>query len=243
MRLLRDLGTVRRLLFGSLGSAASHGERMERFYAGQARDYDQFRERLLPGRKELLAELPLPDGARVLDLGGGTGANLEYLPEADLARVKSWYLVDLAASLLKVAEERIKTRGWQGVHCIEADVTEFRPEEPVDLVLFSYSLTMIPDWPAALSHAENLLVKGGHVAVVDFTVSRKYPPPGLTRHGAFTRGFWPLWFSWDNVFLNPDHLPWLQSRFSTLLLHEGRTALPWLPGSRVPYYYYIGQKN
>ncbi|MDZ7686219.1 MAG: hypothetical protein U5O39_15420 [Gammaproteobacteria bacterium] len=101
---------------------------------------------------------------------------------------------------------------------------------------------MIPDWISALDHAASLLKPGGQIAVVDFTVSRKYPEPGLTRHGTFTRGFWPLWFSWDNVFLNPDHIPYLRRRFHTISLKEDTTRLPYVPGSRVPWYLYIGEK-
>ena len=59
-----------------------HAERMESFYAGQAAAYDSFRERLLPGRRELFAALPIPRDGVWVDLGGGTGANFEVLGRA-----------------------------------------------------------------------------------------------------------------------------------------------------------------
>ena len=48
------------------------------FYAGQAGAYDDFRRRLLQGRQELWSQLidARPGGVWV-DMGGGTGANLE----------------------------------------------------------------------------------------------------------------------------------------------------------------------
>src|SRR5438128_7241859 len=55
-----------------------HAARMESFYAGQAAGYDDFRKRLLKGRQELWNLIQPPPGGTWLDMGGGTGANLEY---------------------------------------------------------------------------------------------------------------------------------------------------------------------
>src|SRR2546426_399567 len=55
-----------------------HAARMENFYAGQAGAYDDFRKRLLKGRQELWNLIPPPAGGTWIDMGGGTGANLEY---------------------------------------------------------------------------------------------------------------------------------------------------------------------
>src|SRR5437868_14393117 len=55
-----------------------HAARMESFYAGQAAGYDDFRKRLLKGRQELWNLIQPPAGGTWLDMGGGTGANLEY---------------------------------------------------------------------------------------------------------------------------------------------------------------------
>jgi S-adenosylmethionine-diacylgycerolhomoserine-N-methlytransferase len=153
------------------------------------------------------------------------------------------YVVDLSTSLLRIADERIAARGWDNVETVEADATTWRPPDgPVRLVTFSYSLTMIPDWFAAIEHAWDLLEPGGHIGVVDFYVARKYPAEGLARHGWPTRAFWPLWFASDNVFLSADHLPMLESRFERVHLEERRARLPYLPLVRAPYYIFIGRK-
>src|SRR5262245_30830148 len=55
-----------------------HAARMESFYSGQAGAYDDFRKRLLKGRQELWNLIPPPAGGTWLDMGGGTGANLDY---------------------------------------------------------------------------------------------------------------------------------------------------------------------
>jgi S-adenosylmethionine-diacylgycerolhomoserine-N-methlytransferase len=129
------------------------------------------------------------------------------------------------------------------VTAVEADATRFVPPEGLaDVVTFTYALTMIPDWFAALDHAWQLLRPGGLIGVVDFYVSRKHPAPHQHRHTWLTRTFWPLWFSLDNVFLSPDHVPYLHHRFEVQTFSEHMAPVPYLPGIRVPYYLFIGQK-
>jgi S-adenosylmethionine-diacylgycerolhomoserine-N-methlytransferase len=101
---------------------------------------------------------------------------------------------------------------------------------------------MIPDWFAAVENARAILKPGGHIGVVDFYVSRKYPPDGLTRHRWFTRHFWPLWFSHDNVFLSPDHVAYLHRQFEPVHFSEHRAKAPYLRLIRAPYYRFIGRK-
>ncbi|HMO36595.1 MAG TPA: class I SAM-dependent methyltransferase, partial [Gemmatales bacterium] len=106
----------------------------------------------------------------------GTGSNLEYLGES-IQQLKLAYVVDLTPSLLQVAEQRIAQRGWSNVKTLHADATKFSLPvgEMADVVTFSYSLTMIPDWFAAIDVAYRILKPGGHIGVVDFYVSRISP--------------------------------------------------------------------
>ena len=220
-----------------------HAARLESFYSGQAKNYDDFRERLLHGRQELWQAIETPVNGTWIDLGGGTGSNLEYFGER-LSQLKKVYLVDLSPSLLQVADQRIATNGWSNVETVEADATCFQPpSDPVDVITFSYSLTMIPDWFAAIQHALSLLRPGGMIGVVDFYVSRKHPANGHRRHGWFNRNFWPLWFGSDNVFPSPDHVPFLHRHFTPVHFVEARGKVPYLPFVRAPYYSFVGQKR
>ena len=92
----------------------THAERLDNFYSGQAKGYDDFRKRLLKGREELWAALAnpeigggVPEGGVWVDFGGGTGANLERFAEEDRKKLKKIYVVDLAHSLLEVCNQRI----------------------------------------------------------------------------------------------------------------------------------------
>jgi S-adenosylmethionine-diacylgycerolhomoserine-N-methlytransferase len=229
-------------LVAARATGRTHEERLESFYKGQAGGYDDFRRRLLHGRDELFQSLPAtPDGVWV-DLGAGTGENAERWGDR-LKEFRSAYLVDLSSSLLKVADERIAARGWTNVSTVHADATQFVPPEgAADVVTMSYSLTMIPDWFLAVDQAHRMLKPGGTLGVVDFFVARKYPREGLAAHRWSTRTFWPTWFASDNVFLNPDHIPYLQSRFETVSLDQHRGKVPYLPLVRAPYYRFVGRK-
>ena len=220
----------------------THEERLTSFYAGQAGDYDGFRKRLLHGREEMLKSLTLPDGGIWVDLGAGTGANAEQVADK-IPRLQKVYQVDLCQPLLDVAAERVQHHGWNNVTPMHADATTFQPAEgQVDVVTFSYSLTMIPDWFAAIEHAYQLLKPGGTIGIVDFYVSRKYPAEGMVRHPWSTRTFWTTWFAMDNVFLNGDHLPYLHRKFERMQLHERRGKVPFLPFIRAPHYIFLGRK-
>jgi S-adenosylmethionine-diacylgycerolhomoserine-N-methlytransferase len=220
----------------------SHQERLESFYRGQADAYDSFRAHLLKGRRELYELLPVPEGGVWVEMGGGTGANLEHLGER-ISRLGHVYLVDLCAPLLDVARRRTMERGWHNVEAVHADVTTFTPPRPVDVLTFSYSLTMIPDWFAALEQAERLLRPGGTLGVVDFYVARKYPDQGRQRHAWLTRAFWPVWLGLDNVFPSPDHVPYLHRHFAVQQFSEHRTRMRYFPIARVPYYRFVGLKR
>jgi S-adenosylmethionine-diacylgycerolhomoserine-N-methlytransferase len=242
MSLAADLRTLYHLALAPI-RGSSHAERLESFYAPQAAAYDRFRERLLHGRQELFGSIPFASGNRWVDLGGGTAANLQYLGDR-LAEIERVFVVDLSESLLAVARQRVADRGWQNVELVRADATRFEPPSgPVDVVSCSYSLTMMPDWFAAIDRAWEMLKPGGLIGVVDFFVSRKYAAEGTAQHGWWSRHFWPAWFGRDNVHLSADHLPYLQRRFTMMSLHQQRAPVPYLPGLRVPYYRFVGRKS
>jgi S-adenosylmethionine-diacylgycerolhomoserine-N-methlytransferase len=242
MAFFSDMKILYHMLFKPV-RGKSHAERMESFYGGQAKSYDDFRKRLLKGREELWQQLPRPAGGIWVDMGGGTGANIENFGES-IQQLNKVYLVDLSASLLQVAADRFSQRGWTNAIPTEADATRFRPPEgQADIVTFSYSLTMIPDWFAAIENAIAMLKPGGLLGVVDFYISRKFPDDGLKRHGAFTRFLWPNWFATDNVFPSPDHLPFLRKHLDTVYLNEQMSRLPYVPFFKTPYYVFVGKKR
>lgn len=228
--LAAEVRVLAQLLRG-LSGPGGHAERLARFYGPQAAHYDRFRERMLHGRQALIERLAPEPGAHVVELGGGTGRNLDFFGPR-LATLGSVTLVDLCRPLLQVAERRRERH--PNIRLVEADATRFQPPVPVDCVYFSYALTMIPDWRAAIDNAVAMLKPGGRLGVVDFHVAQHHP--------WFTRQFWPRWFAHDGVRLSPDHLPYLMQRLRPLALETARGSVPYLPGIRVPYYVFLGRK-
>ena len=234
---LGDLRILWRLVRG-MPDTGSSADKMEAFYSGQAANYDRFRDRLLHGRKELIAQLALPEKARIVELGCGTGRNLEFFGEriSQLAHVD---LVDLSPSLLNQAKLR-----WEKnpqVNIIEADACTWQPNEPVDCVFCSYSLTMIPDWPRVIANAIAMLKPGGVLGVVDFYVSDDTPQPQRRHHSYIERTFWKNWFAHDGVYLTPHHVKHLTKALPKHVLHERMGRVPYLP-LYAPYYIFIGHK-
>lgn len=241
MAIAGELKAVMQMAFAPI-RGQTHADRLDSFYSGQASVYDLSRRALLHGRDTLYQRLPCPEGGVWIEMGGGTGENLERLGDR-IRALRSVYIVDLSSSLLDVARERIRRNAWTNVHTVHGDATTFAPpENRADVVTFSYSLTMIPDWFAAIDYAAELLAPGGALGVVDFYVARKYPAEGLSSHRWFTRHFWPAWFGMDNVNLSPDHLPYLRRKFATIACIERRARIRYLLGLRVPHYVFVGRK-
>ena len=193
---------------------------------------------MLHGRQELLKAVPIPDAAVWVELGAGTGSNLELLGDR-VSSMQQVHLVDLSPSLLKVASQRIEKLGLTNVPLHEKDATLFTPPQAADVVVCSYSLTMIPDWFAAIDNARCILKPNGFLAVVDYYFSRNHPTIGQVRHGWSLRTYAPTLFERNNVRPNPDHIHYLHHHFDPIHFseHMGKAYGRYL---NVPYYLFIG---
>ncbi|TWT40822.1 class I SAM-dependent methyltransferase [Botrimarina hoheduenensis] len=242
MQALSQLKTLYHLTLSPI-RGKTHEERLDSFYGGQADDYDAFRKKMLHGREALFEQLLPPVGGQWVDIGAGTGRNGELFGES-IGSLAGATFVDLSSSLLAVAQRRIEDRGWTNAHTLHADATQLPLEsDSVDLVTFTYSLTMIPDWFSALEEGLRVLRPGGTIGVVDFYVSRRYPADNRRKHAYWARNFWPVWFGTDNVHPSADHLPFLERRFETVSVSEHHGKLPLVPIIRAPYYRFIGRKR
>jgi len=164
---------------------ASHAALMDRVYRRQRHFYDLTRKYYLLGRDRLVRDLQAQAGQTVVEIGCGTARNLIRIAER-YPGVKL-YGLDASREMLRTAEESIARAKLSGrialKHGLAEDVTSrfFGHDEPFDHAIFSYSLSMIPDWRAALQAAASSVRAEGRVHVVDFGDQRTLWP--MARRG------------------------------------------------------------
>jgi len=214
------------------------------FYRKQGKEYDGFREALLPDRDLLLRHVvPWTRGIKTwVSVGCGTARDIEYVTNHILATKCQVYLVDLSPALLDVAKERVVALGLDKFCTIvEGDITskeilkQLPPVGTVDLVTCSYCLTMIPPWKEALEVMVKLLSKTGYLALIDFTAR-----DGQAK--TLTQRFYKWWFAHDGVWLNEDQSNWLRDNLDTMWYSEAESRLPYTPFCPT-HYLFCGQKK
>lgn len=143
------------------------GTRMDRMYRPQQRIYDLTRKYYLIGRDRLIAELGAAAGQQILDIGCGTGRNLDLIGRRYLG-VRLFGL-DAAAPMLERAAARLPHATLVRGNAETLDpLASFGVEGGFDHILISYCLSMVDDPAAALHAAHRHLTPGGTLHIVDF---------------------------------------------------------------------------
>ena len=164
---------------------AGHAALMDRVYRHQRHFYDLTRKYYLLGRDRLVRELQARPGETVVEIGCGTARNLIHIAEKYPG--VTLYGLDASAQMLRTADESIARAKLAGRielrHGLAEDVTPgfFGLDKPFDHAIFSYSLSMIPDWRGALAAAAQSVRPDGRIHVVDFGDQRTLWP--IARRG------------------------------------------------------------
>jgi S-adenosylmethionine-diacylgycerolhomoserine-N-methlytransferase len=152
---------------------------MDRVYKRQRYIYNLTRKYYLLGRDRLIRELQPGSGDRVLEVGCGTGRNLvsaaRRFPQA------RFFGFDISREMLDSAGAAlVRSDLAQTIRIAQADATSFDAASAFDgrafdRVYISYTLSMIPDWQAALRAAAKAVAPGGSLHVVDFGQQGRLP--------------------------------------------------------------------
>jgi S-adenosylmethionine-diacylgycerolhomoserine-N-methlytransferase len=191
---------------------------MDRIYRRQRYFYDATRKYYLFGRDRLIRELALRPGERLVEVGCGTARNLIAIAR----RYPGTQLFGLDASheMLRTAHRAIHHAGLEDRITLTHGYAEamspalFGQADPFDVCVFSYSLSMIPQWKQSLKAAASALSPDGRIHVVDFGDLR-----GLGRIG---RAVLLAWLKLFHVAPRAELLETFQ--------HHGACNLRFLPG-------------
>jgi ubiquinone/menaquinone biosynthesis C-methylase UbiE len=119
-------------------------------------------------RKRALQQLPKLTRPRILDVGVGTGANLSHLISKypDYREIVG---LDYTHEMLSRAKFRISQNNWNRINLILADAREMSKyiSGKFDLIISTYTLSIIPDSPCVLREIRNLLKPSGFLLLLD----------------------------------------------------------------------------
>ncbi|MCW9709080.1 class I SAM-dependent methyltransferase [Fodinibius salsisoli] len=151
-------------------TSSQQSQKVEAYYQLHAQIYDATRWSFLFGRENLLDKIPdLPSQPHILEIGCGTGKNMERLsyhfPDASIVGI------DLSPDMLQKAKKRLGS-----TKDIELKLGQYGKQsfnyDSFDLILVSYSLTMFDDnIEDVFEQICKDLKPQGYIAAVDFHTS------------------------------------------------------------------------
>ena len=175
------------------GNDTAHAVLMDRVYRRQRYIYDFTRKYYLLGRDRLVRDLGAQPGERIVEVGCGTARNLIRIAETYPGT--KLFGLDASAEMLRTANEAVSRARLSDrivlKHALAEELTPhlFGSEQKFDHAIFSYSLSMIPDWRAAIRAAARAVGSDGFIHVVDFGDLRSLWPVASSALRAWVRLF------------------------------------------------------
>jgi SAM-dependent methyltransferase len=117
-------------------------------------------------RRRAVERLGLAKGDRVVELGCGTGRNFTLLERA-VGPAGAVIAVDLSEAMLARARKRADRHGWSNVELVHSDVATYEYPAPVDGVLSTYTLVILPEYDRVIERACGALKDGRRCVVLD----------------------------------------------------------------------------
>ncbi len=129
-----------------------------KIYSEFSRFYDKIFERIFfPRIARVVASLKIPPGARVLELGVGTGLSLSAYPSH--CEVTG---VDLAQDMLDQAADKIREHGWQHISLRQMDALNLDfASNSFDYVTAFHVVSVVPDAGRMMAEARRVCRPGG----------------------------------------------------------------------------------
>jgi len=139
-----------------------------KLYSDLAPLYDKIFGKIFYSRlRHVIASLKIPRGARVLELGVGTGASFPaYPPHCEVIGV------DVAPDMLARAKEKIRDNGWTHLKVSKMDALNLDfPDDSFDFVMAFHVVTVVPDPIRMIEEAKRVCKSGGRIVIVNHFTS------------------------------------------------------------------------
>ena len=160
-----------------------------KLYAEFAPLYDKVFGKIFYSRLErVIEDLDIPPGAKVLEVGAGTGTSFPAYPSH--CEVTG---IDLAPDMLSRARQKILDNGWTHIKVLEMNALQLEfPDNSFDYVMAFHVVTVVPDPIRMISEAKRVCKPGGRIVIVNHFTS-EFPLVG-----SLTQALDPLtrWLGW-----------------------------------------------
>jgi phosphatidylethanolamine/phosphatidyl-N-methylethanolamine N-methyltransferase len=135
-----------------------------KFYSEYALLYDKTFGKLFYDRiRHVIKSLNIPRGARVLELGVGTGVSFPAYP-----RHCAVIGIDLAADMLARARAKIAKNAWSHLQVVKMDALNLSfAANSFDYVMAFHTVTVVPDPVQMLAEAKRVCRPGGKIVIVN----------------------------------------------------------------------------
>jgi phosphatidylethanolamine/phosphatidyl-N-methylethanolamine N-methyltransferase len=116
-----------------------------------------------------IRSLKIPAGAKVLEVGVGTGLALPAYPQhADVTGI------DLAPEMLEQAQRKVNTEGWRHIHLLQMDALDLKFEDgQFDYITAFHVVSVVPDHTALMKEMVRVCKPGGTLVVINHFRSRR----------------------------------------------------------------------
>jgi phosphatidylethanolamine/phosphatidyl-N-methylethanolamine N-methyltransferase len=168
-----------------------------KLYSDFAPLYDRVFGKIFYNRLErVIEDVDIPPGARVLEVGAGTGTSFPaYPPHCHVTGI------DLAPDMLARARQKILENGWSHFQVIEMNALHLGfPDNSFDYVMAFHVVTVVPDPIQMVAEAKRVCKPGGKIVIVNHFTS------DVPLLGCLTEALDPVtrWLGWrTNLRLKP----------------------------------------
>ncbi len=147
---------------------AETGAHQSKLYSDLAPLYDKIFGKIFYSRLSyVIKALKLPLGAKVLELGVGTGTSFPAYPSH--CEVIG---VDLAPDMLDHARTKIRNNGWTHLKVLKMDALHLDfPDDSFDYIMAFHVVTVVPDPIRMMEEAQRVCRPGGRIVIVNHFTS------------------------------------------------------------------------